>query len=353
MALYDYGNTRLRARLSKILPIEVLEGFAELTSIDSLISALTKTSYQESIEYALTYAHGYTCVAEAMRKELHNIVSDLNRFYEGVARQKIDELFRRNDLLNIKSILRGLSHEARLEDITAAFSPLGTIPEAMLLQIAKSKDVDEAIGRIVVYQLPEAKPLMALKAGRQPLTSSQIELALEKWYFAQVQSELSRRTEEDRILREYYAIEADITNLNNLLRLVNASRDFEELGGDLQDYLVEAGNISKKTLLSLAKMEDVESIIHHLAGGKYGPYLKQALKNFKDNGYLSEFEAQMRIFMLNWLSSLPRTFPLGIGIPLGYAAIKRSEIRNIRWIAKGVQSCFEPADIKANLERVP
>jgi vacuolar-type H+-ATPase subunit C/Vma6 len=191
MALYDYGNTRLRARISRLQSIQTLENFSDLTSIDSLISALTKTPYQASIEAALTYAHGYSCVAEAMRRELHQIADDLNRFYDGDARQKIGGIFKRNDLLNIKAILRGLSHESRLEDITNSLFPMGTIPDPILVQIAKSKDVLEAISRIVVYQLPMAKPLMELKARQHDLTSSQVELALERWYFSQIRSDYS------------------------------------------------------------------------------------------------------------------------------------------------------------------
>jgi len=352
MTLYDYGNTRLRARLSQIQPIGTLEGFAYLTSVDSLISALTKTSYQASIETALTYAHGYTCIAESMRRELSMIVADLYRFYDGDARRKISGIFKRNDLLNIKAILRGLSHEAHLEDVTAAFSPLGTIPEAVLVQIAKSKDVHEAISRIVVYQLPEAKPLMELKALHQQLDSSQIELALEKWYFKQVRDGLGGNLEENRILREYYAIEADIVNLNNILRLTGSAGAYARLGGNIQDYLVDAGNISEKKIAALTRSSSVEEVIKSLAGSQYGAFLQRALKAYAENGRLSEFETQMRMYALNWLGGLPKLNPLGIGVPLGYAAIKRSEIRNIRWIAKGIQSCFDPAEIKNNLERV-
>jgi vacuolar-type H+-ATPase subunit C/Vma6 len=352
MALYDYGNTRLRARISRLQSIETLESFSDLTSIDSLVSALTKTPYQESIETALTYAHGYSCISEAMRRELHGIVIDLTRFYEGDARQKIDGIFKRNDLLNIKAILRGLSHEAQLEDITNSFSPLGTIPEPILLQIAKSKDIPEAISRIVVYQLPMAKPLMELKVKHQTSSSSEIELALEKWSFKQIKSDYAGNSEEDRILKEYYAIEADIVNLNNVLRFVNSNEAYTKLGDDIRNYFVDAGNISHKKLLTLAKMTSVEQVAQSLTQSKYGGYLKKALVSFSDTHYLSEFENQMRMYLLKWLSSLPKLFPLGIGVPLGYGAMKQSEIRNIRWIAKGIQSSFNPAYIKGNLEKI-
>jgi vacuolar-type H+-ATPase subunit C/Vma6 len=52
------------------------------------------------------------------------------------------------------------------------------------------------------------------------------------------------------------------------------------------------------------------------------------------------------------MSSLLKLYPLGIGVPLGYAVMKQSEIRNLRWIAKGIQSSFAPEYIKDNLEHI-
>jgi vacuolar-type H+-ATPase subunit C/Vma6 len=352
MALYDYGNTRLRARISRLQSIQTLESFSDLTSIDSFISSLTKTPYKESIEAALTYAHGYACIAEAMRRELTGIVTDLNTFFQDDALEKVNMIFERMDLLNIKSILRGLSHEAHIEDVTNSLSPLGTIPTPILLQIAKSKDVYDAIGRIIVYQLPVAEPLMELKMKHKELNSAEIELTLEKWYFKRVNQELSGASENIRILKEYYAIEADITNLNTLLRFVGSPESFSKLEGEVRTYLIQPGNITTQTLISLSKSVSVEQAVGGLLQTRYGGHLRKALDCYADTKLLSEFENQMRMYALNWLARLPKLYPLGIGVPMGYAAMKKSEIRNLRWIAKGIQSGFEPGYIKDNLERI-
>jgi len=351
MALYDYGNTRLRARISRLLSVQTLESYSDLTSIDSFISALTKTPYKESIEAALTYAHGYGCVSEAMQRELKKIVTDLNRFYDGDALENVSVIFRRMDLLNIKAILRGLSHEATIEDVTSSFSPLGTIPNPILLQIAKSKDVYEAISRIVIYQLPVAQPLMEVKARSKKLTSTDIELALEKWYFNQIKIDLSGNSQDIRILRDYYAVEADIVNLNTLLRFVGAPESYSKIEGGIENYLISPGNFSTQKLIRLSKVNDVKKVIESLFFTTYGKFLRKALECYENTQLLSEFENQMRMYALDWLSRLPKQYPLGIGVPLGFSAMKKSEIRNLRWIAKGIQSGFEPAYIRENLER--
>jgi vacuolar-type H+-ATPase subunit C/Vma6 len=76
------------------------------------------------------------------------------------------------------------------------------------------------------------------------------------------------------------------------------------------------------------------------------------LENFKKNGLLSEFENQLRLFMLGWMARLPHLYPLGVGVPLGYYGMKRNEIRNLRWIGKGIAAGFEPLYIKENIMRI-
>ncbi|MDP2965299.1 MAG: V-type ATPase subunit [Pelolinea sp.] len=350
MALFDYGNTRLRARLSNIQPFEKMESLADLTSIDSFLSALTKTPYKESIETALTYAHGYSCLSQAMRMELVNIAADLNRFYQDAEAKLVRIIFMRDDLLNLKTIVRGLTHEIPLDEMEDSFLSLGTIPLAYLNELAKAKNLDDAVNKMVVYQLPAAQVLMKLRTEKEPLSSSEINLVLEKWYFHKIKELLKGSSENILLLQEFYAIEADITNLNTILRMVNSPDGFEN--SNIKEFLIAQGNISHKVLLKLSKSGSVEEVIRPLLTTKYSVYLKRGLGYYAESRHLSEFENQMRIYMLNWLVKLPRLYPLGIGVPLGYYGRKRIEIRNLRWIGKGISSGFEARYIKDNLVRI-
>lgn len=350
MALFDYGNTRLRARLSLLQPIEKLESFADLTSIDSYLSLLTKTPYKESIERALTYAHGYYCLSQAMRLELENIASDLNRFYQGAEGKLVNIIFMRDDLLNLKTIIRGQTHEIPLDEIEDSFLSLGTIPLVFLKELAKAKNLDEAVNRMAVMGLPPAQVLLKLRAENESLSASEINLSLEKWYFQKMKEVLKGNSENIQLLQEFYAIEADITNLNTILRMVSSPERFENT--DLKLYLIAQGNISHKVLLKLSKTGSVEALVRALFSSKYGAHLKKGLECYLDTHLLSEFENQLRVYMLTWQSKLVKLNPLGIGVPLGYYARKRSEIRNLRWIGKGIASGFEARYIKENLVRI-
>jgi vacuolar-type H+-ATPase subunit C/Vma6 len=65
---------------------------------------------------------------------------------------------------------------------------------------------------------------------------------------------------------------------------------------------------------------------------------------------LSEFEKQLRHSRLEWMSRLISKDPLGIGVVLGYLALKIAEVNNIRWIAQGINLGLKPSAIRAELE---
>lgn len=352
MALYDYGNTRLRARISNLFSIQMLESFADLTTIDSLISSLSKTHYKSSIEISLTYAHGYGCVAETLRRELSEIRQTLYRFYDKDLWEKIRIIFLRIDLQNIKAIIRGISHEARVDTIIDSFSLLGTIPERILSSIAKSKNIADAIDKIAIYELDFSNELIEQKSSQRSCCSSEIERTLEIWYFKKMASILTGRDGNTKLLRKYNVIEADIVNLNILLRFVNAPSSPEIEDHPINYYIINSGNFSRDQILKLSKKSSIKNVITQLASSKYHDYLLEALSCFTENGLLSEFENKIRIYALKWLALLPKLNPFGVGVPMGYVAMKKSEIRNIRWIAKGIYSGFDPDYIKENLERV-
>ncbi len=180
--------------------------------------------------------------------ELENIASDLSRFYQGSEGRLVSIIFLRDDLLNLKTIVRGQIHEIPLDEMEDSFLSLGTIPLAYLKELSKAKNLDDAVNKMLVYELPPAQVLLKLRSEKASLSASEIDLALEKWYFLRIKKLLKGSSENVRLLKEYYAIEADITNLNTILRMVSSPEGYEN--ADLGIYLIPQGSISDKVLLN-------------------------------------------------------------------------------------------------------
>jgi vacuolar-type H+-ATPase subunit C/Vma6 len=61
------------------------------------------------------------------------------------------------------------------------------------------------------------------------------------------------------------------------------------------------------------------------------------------------FENQLDRFRLNYLSRLVGKDPLGIGVVLGYLALKTTEVSNLRWIAHGTYLGMTANNIRQEL----
>ena len=76
MSTFDYGNTRLRARISHLLSKEMLEELTRVENIDGFLSLLIKTTYKPSIEKALTYSAGIRTVHIFLEHESEKLLAD-------------------------------------------------------------------------------------------------------------------------------------------------------------------------------------------------------------------------------------------------------------------------------------
>ena len=96
--------------------------------------------------------------------------------------------------------------------------------------------------------------------------------------------------------------------------------------------------------------DNLDAAVELLAGTRYEPALRDGLQAYKQSSRLSEFEIHLRRFRLSWLSKWIFKDPLGIGVFLGYLALKITEINNLRWITHGIQLGLGTSEIKAGLE---
>jgi vacuolar-type H+-ATPase subunit C/Vma6 len=74
------------------------------------------------------------------------------------------------------------------------------------------------------------------------------------------------------------------------------------------------------------------------------------MKVYAQSGRLSDLEKRFQHFQKQWLVSQIAKDPLGIGVLLGFLALKENEVSNIRWISNGISMDLNPDVIRADLE---
>ncbi len=353
MSEFDYGNARLRAMKSRLLSRATLEELTEVGSVQGLITALTSTAYRQAVEAALIKLTDIECLVEALRSDLVATLGKARTFYAGREGQLVTLALGRYDLHNVKTILRGLARHVPANEILANMLPIAELRPADMAELTRAADVRIAIDLLATWRLRLAQPLLQLRA-LQPdrnITAElfEMEAALDRWYF-----ETAMREASDTVLLEALALDADVINIVTALRLVGvpgAAAILRDRFGsdDVTVLFVGPGVVPFAVLQEVTQQKSVPEAIGVLADTTYGSTLVTALDRYAALSRLSVFERALTQRQLRHAAHLIIRDPLGIGVLLGYAALKTNEVANIRAIAHGLMIGEPPNRIRDEL----
>jgi len=357
MSNFDYGNARLRAMKSRLLSRHELEALAEVGSLRGLIAALTKTPYRKPVEAALARTSGMNCIASALRDDLINTLGKIQSFYRDEAGEMVAMVMRSYDLHNLKGILRGLAHHVSPAEILSVLLPVGELKSDLLGELARAPDPRAAIDLLASINSPFAQPLLKLRAEYPGADIPRLELALEQWSFSQAKGFLESEHQDGKILSSALDLDADLANLLTVLRFARTPEERkllrEWLGEeDLYPLLLGPGSLSFDLFVQAGMQDTLDAAVDTFAGTIYADSLRTGLEAYAKSRRLSELERQLRRFRLRWMFEKILSDPLGIGVVLGYSALKVNEVGNLRWIAQGTSLGLSAQSTRVNLEFV-
>lgn len=354
MPNFDYGNARLLGVKSRLIPRQQLELFAGLRSVSALLDVLVDTAYGRFIDAALLRAASLAAAGRMLTQAQHAVSAKLRTFYKGSARRQLDLWLCRYDVRNVKAVLRGTARNAPPYEIERAFYPAGELSQHVLSDLAEQPGVGGVIDRLATLGLSLAPALIRARAEHGVDALPALERALDQWLFRHAAERLKRQRSAGR-LREAFALEADVTNLAVVLRIVAADLSVQEwrarLGiEDTDELFVPTGSLPSSMLREAAAQATLDAAVDALSGTPYGDALRSGLRTYLDGVGLGAFEAALQGHRLYRLAGLTRTDRLGIGVPLGVLALKVNEVRNLRWIAQGIYNGLPEARIISRME---
>ena len=357
MSGYEYSNARLRAMKSRLFNQETYQELAETRTLEQLLRALAQTDYREAIEVTPTISGELNALNSALSLHLRRTLRKVRRIFDPELQPSIAMVLEAYDVNNIKAVLRGLENAAPPETIRDAQLPVGELTESVLLLLAQAPSRREALDLLVTMGLPIARPLLAVRTRQPNASIAMYELALDHWYYSRA-LDLGRRPPHGaELLTQALAMDADLTNLLTVLRLVYWHADkasvMTRLGVDqVEDLLVGPGSLSFDTLSLAAQQITVDAVVEQLVSTRYGPALESGLNAYRHSQRLSDLERSLRRYRLQTIAGFMRKDPLGIGVFLGYLALKNNEISNLRWIASGIELGLPTQTITNELELV-
>ncbi len=357
MSDFDYGNARLHAMKSRLLSQHRLETLADNASLSGLIAALARTSYRKPVEAALTRASGLDCINEALRLDLTGTLGNIRSFYQDQAVELVAIVLRTYDIHNLKTILRGLTKNIPPGDILPVLLPVGDLNYFTLADLTRASGPRAAIDILASMNFPIAQPLLRLRVARPGADVFDMELALDQWYFLEAYNYLKDTAQTDETLFATLRLDADILNLLTVLRFAHAPTERKLPGSrsgllDTHHLFVGPGRIPFALLSRAASEVTVKAAVETLAGSPFDGPLRKGLQAYTQSNRVSSFEKHLMKFRLDWAKRLIARDPLGIGVLIGYLALKINEVGNIRWIANGINLGLKPNAIRSELELV-
>lgn len=339
---------------SRLLALSELEALSESGNVRTLVAAMVKTPYRPALEAALVRFSGSEAIVWATRDDLQRTVAQVRRFYRGAAAEKIAIILRAYDVRNLRTVLRELSSQAAPDELGPALWPAFELSFEMLHELAQVAGPRPAIDLLASMGSPYARPLVHLRAERPGAGAQEMELRLEQWYFKQAFDALSERA--DETLEAALRLDADLTNLHTVLRLVASPEEQAALetwlgGNDVRRLFVGPGRLTYDFLAHVATQSSLGKAVTLLSETPYEGALASGLEAYRQNGRLSSFERELYRLRLRQHAHLITRQPLGVGVVLGYLALKMNEVNNLRWIANSIAMAVKPDGIRAELVR--
>ena len=355
MSGFDYGNARLRAMKARLISMKDLEALTESETLSGLIVALTRTAYRKAIEAALSQASGKECIDLALHKDLVETMDKIIDFYQDESREIVAIRLQRYDVHNLKAILRGLSRNAAPDQILLTLMPVGKLRINFLKELASVPEPRGAIDLLASTNSPFAQPFLRLRSEHPGADTSLMEIWLDQWNYEATQKFLESISQSDGILANAIKIEADLVNLLTILRFAQMPAERKFLRGwlgteNLNQLFIGPGHIPLDVFVNAGVEDSLDATVNWFTRTIYEPVIQDGMKVYAQSGRLSDLEKRLQRFLKKWLVSQIAKDPLGIGVLLGFLALKENEVSNIRRIAYGIGMDFNPAVIQADLE---
>lgn len=344
---FDYVNARLRARKSTLLSTRWFEQAAGCRDVDRLMNLLLETRYRTFLQSALLRARGLAAIHVAVRESVGQEARCIRGWFEPAGRSArlVSVVLREFDRHNLKTILRGVANHVPAGEILPQTLPGGELIPEEISQLAAASDLAAVVDLVVTWRLDWARPVLEARSrpGSPPAELDDLETALERWHVAAGLEAARAAGPAGTALVDSLLRRADITNLLSALR----ARDEVEwkmhtigpgrLAWDQFAPIVGGGLGAAVTALARTYLGDALTQLAAEAGLSAPPSrVERAL-----------IRAELSASVAAMVSD-----PLGIGVLLGYLALRRNEAANLRLLSMGLAFGDSPQAMQAEMSSV-
>ncbi|MBW3583407.1 MAG: ATP synthase A1 subunit C [Euryarchaeota archaeon] len=340
---YAYATARVRAKKAKLLPRETYLKMLKI-SLAEVTQVIRDTDYQEQVDALSSKFEGIDLIEGALNVNEEQTYSQVRGFVEGEAKELVGAFLDRHDFQDIKVVLRGKHYGASQEEIMKELL-IEDREEFDFLRRLLADDVKGVDGVIEMLGEMGGKARVyhsALKRAeerRAEATLSDYEDELDRTYYQNLLEVVRADTGAKKPFRRFIEKEIDIVDLLAVLRYRRAQLPWDEV----EPVLVRGGrDLDIGDLRRIYEAPSLDDVATELHATSIGDDLDAALAT----GSLSRVDIAARTHLMDSASGFSHMNPLSVLPIIDYLLRKRTEVRNLRAIARGKQAGLDEETIQ-------
>src|SRR3989338_6800470 len=213
---YPYTYARVSVMRSSLLRKDDYNKLMKM-NVNEMIGYLESSQYKKEVDELAVQFKGVQLMELALNRNLANTWTKLKRISPPSLRALIAIYLLRVDVWNVKTIIRARYTKLDAAQLQAMLLPSGFLTEKRLAELVKKESVDDILKSLefVGYSHFAA----AVDRFKETKSVSEIENALDRFYYSTMQEFSRRLPNEGRLFREFLESELEIMTIINVLRL--------------------------------------------------------------------------------------------------------------------------------------
>ncbi len=326
---YPYTYARVSVMRSFLLRKDDYHKLMKM-NVNEMISYLQSSQYKKEIDELAVRFSGVHLMELALDRSLASTWAKLKRISPPGLRVVIAAYLIRVDVWNIKTLVRAKFTKLGADKLQPMLLPSGFLTEKKLAELAKKETVDDvlkAVGFIDYSHFAKA-----LESFRETKSVSEIENALDRFYYSAMEEFSRRLPGEGRLFREFLEAELEMAAVMNVLRLKRANLPVK----DIERYVTipESGRALIRKMIGASSAGEAAKLLEQ---SRFRAFVENGVKEFQSGGSLIRLELDLSRQMLKRSVLLIHQHPLTVDVILGYMFAKEVEVRNLKLMLKAKQ----------------
>ncbi len=328
---YAYTVARVKAKKALLLKEEDYSKML-MMSVPEMSRYISETGYNKEMTDLAGKFEGLDLLEHATYRSMAGVFTDILRASKGELEEMVSAYLAKWDYWNVKVILRGKSYGLDADGIREDLVPAGRLGQADLDRLIALESEDEILAGFsaVMHESIPPEVLAEYKSGGN---LGVIEDHLDKAYYGHLLESIDSGTRPGMLLTNYVQQEIDIRNLETILKLKAEGL----IGEPVMEYFIPGGKqIDRRLALQLANAESVSAALADMSQLGFYENIRDSLESEDDS--LMGVSNGMLMYEMEQAKKFSHLYPLSVIPVVDFMLNKENEVRNIRLVARGIDS---------------